>query len=216
MVRIAVRPSVVCLLVELLAGAGMADVVQWDFDGGLESSTGQEPMVENVATPGDAPEISFEVLPIGGADAEVLHFGRGTYLHGMPGLPPNGGGGYVNKYTVVMDVMFPDRSPSDGWASLWQTNEANANDGDWFVNPAGQLGISGTYGDGGTPIEDGAWHRLALVVDLSAGAGTLTSFIDGVQVQQLGGEALDGRFSLYSVNDGANDGFWLFADESGD
>jgi hypothetical protein len=215
MARIAARLGVGCVLL-LGQGPVRADVVQWDFDGDLESSTGQEAMAEGFAGPAAGPELTFEVLPIGGVDADVLRFGRGTYLHGKPGLPPNGGGQYVNKYTVIMDVMFPDRSPSGGWASLWQTNEANANDGDWFVNPEGGLGISGVYGDGGSPIQDGVWYRVALVVDLSAGAGTLTSFKDGVQVQQLTGQGLDGRFSLYSVNDGAIDGFWLFADENGD
>jgi hypothetical protein len=188
-----------------------AEVAQWDFDGDLESSTGHAPLAEFFAAPGVGPDYEFESGAIGGDGAEVLRFERGTYFRVMPGMGPNGGGAYVNRYTLVMDVMFPDRSPSGGWASLLQTNEANANDGDWFIGDTGGLGISGNYGGS---VPEGEWHRLALVVDLVA--GTFTSFIDGVQVQQNTGEPLDGRFSLYSVNDGGFDGFSIFADESGD
>ena len=58
------------------------------------------------------------------------------------------------------------------------------------------------------------WHRLALVVDLVE--GTYTSYIDGTQVQQNTAQGLDGRFSLYSINDGELEGISIFADDSGD
>ncbi len=212
-----IRPSLTrlllsCLLAAAIAGRSSADVAQWDFDGDLESSTGHATAVEQAtAASGGVPDFFFDVMPIGGVDADVLHFSRGTFFRILPGVGPNGGGQYVNQYTLVMDVMFPDRSPSGGWASLLQTNEANENDGDWFVNPANGIGISNNYGGS---VPEGEWHRLALVLDLVA--GIYTSYVDGVQVQQDTGQGLDGRFSLYSVNDGANDGFSIFADDNGD
>src|SRR5262249_13664674 len=60
------------------------------------------------------------------------------------------------------------------------------NDGDWFINPAQGLGISGNYGG---IVPDGSWNRLALVVDNVA--GTFTSFLNGLQVQQNTGLTLD-------------------------
>jgi hypothetical protein len=188
-----------------------AGIAQWDFNGDLESTTGQNAAIEGAGPPAAFPEYTFDTAQIGGKSADVVHFTRGTFFHLMPGLPPNGGGAYVNQYTILMDVMFPDRSPSGGWASLYQTNEANSNDGDWFISDTGALGISGNYGG---LVPEGEWHRLGLVVDLAV--GTFTSYIDGVQVQQLTGQALDDRFALYSKNDGGNDGFSIFADESGD
>ena len=187
---------------------------QWDFNGDLESNTGQAALTALAASPAVDPEVTFETAQINGQAAEVAHFSRGTYLDVPHGVPPNGGGVYVNQYTLIMDVMFPDRSPSSGLTSLLQTNCCNQNDGDWFIGPDGGLGSLGTYGGS---IPDGEWHRLALVVDLVA--GTLTSYVDGVQVEEDTGQGLDGRFSLYSPTDGDPDPyetFFIFADDSGD
>ena len=118
------------------------------------------------------------------------------------GLPANGGGSYVNQYTLIMDVMFPSRPT--GWAVLWQTNPNNSNDGDWFINPSGGLGISSIYGGS---VADGSWNRVALVVDDVA--GTFTSFLNGTQVQQISGLTLDDRWSLDTTA-------LLFADENGE
>jgi 3',5'-cyclic AMP phosphodiesterase CpdA len=96
--------------------------------------------------------------------------------------------------------MFPTR-PS-GWAALWQTDPANVDDGDWFINTSQGLGISGNYGG---IVADGTWNRLALVVDNVA--GTFTSFVNGTQVQQNSGLTLDGRWSAGPVA-------LLFADEN--
>lgn len=194
------------------ARAGTAETVaQWNFEGSLASSTGQAALTAASAAPAAAPAVTFEDAVIGGQAVKVAHFSRGTYFRVHPGFPANGGGVYVNQFTLILDVMFPDRSPSGGWAALLQTNDTNSNDGDWFVSPAGGVGVSGSY-LGSVP--NGEWHRLALAVNLVD--GTFTSYVDGVKVEELTGQTLDGRFSLYSLNDGASEGFLLFADESGD
>jgi len=189
----------------------MAFVIQWDFDGTLEASplTGGESLLPQAAAPAEEPGVTFETVSIGDEQAQVAHFTRGTYFVVHHRFAANGGGAYVNQYTVIMDVMFPDRSPSGGWASLFQTNDTNSNDGDWFINPAGGIGISGQYGGA---IGDGEWHRLALAVDLTS--GTYTCYIDGEQVNQLTDLALDGRFSLYPLGSDVGDVVLVFADES--
>ena len=184
---------------------------QWEFDGDLESSTGDGTLIELAATPAGNPEVTFETLSINGQDADVAHFSQGTYFEVPHGMAPNGGGGYVNQYTLIMDVMFPARS---GFTSLFQTNCCNVNDGDWFINETGGLGVLGVYGGS---VPDGEWHRLALVVDLKA--GTLTSFVDGDQVSQTTGQVLDDRFALYSPTDTDAEPFetfFVFADENGE
>src|SRR4030095_4442700 len=117
------------------------------------------------------------------------------------------------QFTLIMDVLFEAGALDEsGYAALFQTNEATANDGDWFVQaPDRGVGISGNYGGF---VADEEWNRIALVVDLVA--GTFTSFVNGRQVQQNTGEALDGRFSLYTTNDGDFEGISIFADDSGD
>jgi hypothetical protein len=186
------------------------DIAQWDLDGTLQSTTGQDQLFEE-----GTPSLQFETVDINGSPADVAHLLRGTYLRVTHGFPGNGGGVYVNQYTLVMDVMFPDRSPSGGWASLLQTNCCNGNDGDWFVDPSGGLGINGNFSGS---IQDGTWYRVALVVDLVE--GSYTSYVDGVQVQQNVRPAadleLDGRFSLYDPTDPDPENFFfIFADDNG-
>lgn len=178
-----------------------AAVSQWELDGDLSSATGGDPLVPGAAAPAPEPSVSFETVSIGGADAVAARFSRGTYFILTNGLGPNGGGRFLNRYSVILDVLFEDRSPSGGWAALVQTDPRNASDGDWFINPAGGLGISGQYGG---LVTDGEWHRLGLAIDLVA--GTLTSYIDGARVGRIVDLTLDGRFS-------AGDSILLFADE---
>jgi 3',5'-cyclic AMP phosphodiesterase CpdA len=175
-------------------------IKHWEFNGSLLPSGGGSNLVAGAALPATAPDVSFTDATINGGTAQVAAFTRGTFFRLTHQLPPNGGGSWLNDYTLIMDVMFPDRPT--GWAALFQTSPANANDGDWFINPSQGLGISGIYGG---LVEDGVWHRLALVV--SASEGTLTSYINGTQVQQIPSITLDGRWSLDSSA-------LLFADEN--
>ncbi len=203
-------------------GDGCSGVVnQYDFNGDLTSSTGGLDLVPDVTAPlvpgVDAPDLRFEDAEIDGEEAEVAYYGRGTAFRLLTGLPGNGGGVYTNRYTLILDVMFPAGALDDsGWAVFFNTNCTSSNDGDWFLRGSDRgVGISGNYSG---RMEDDQWHRIALVVDLVA--GTYTSYIDGLQVQQNTGLGLDGRFSLYSTDPsgGCNgeDIVWLFGDDSGD
>jgi len=187
----------------------------WEFDNDLSSSTGQSDLHE-VAIAGVDRGVSYEAAVINGADATVARVNDGGALRVNHGLAPNGGGGYVNDYTILIDVLFPNTGE---WMSLYQTNGcgetdelACANDGDWFVRSDGGIGISGNYG--GT-VQANTWHRLVLTND--SATGLYTSYIDGNLVQQnVDAISLDGRFALYSEADAsAYDWFLLFADDSG-
>ena len=179
--------SLCCCLAPGLAGAAVVE--QWDFNGTLASSNGGSNLIAGAAAPATSPGVTFSTMTIAGQPAQVAGFTRGTFFRLAHRFPPNGGGADVNNYTLIMDVMFPSRPT--GWAALWQTSASNANDGDWFINPSAGLGISGNYA--GT-VADGTWNRLAVVIDTAA--GTLTSFLNGAQVQQVGGPVVDGRWSI--------------------
>jgi predicted phosphodiesterase len=175
-------------------------IAQWDFNGSLASSSGGSNLVALATAPAGVPAVAFTTATIGGQTAQVASFSRGTCFRMVHGLGVNGGGAFLNRYTLLMDVMFPSRPT--GWAVLYQTSPANDNDGDWFIEPGGGIGISSNYGGS---VPDGTWNRLALAVDNVA--GTYTSYINGVQVQQLTGLTVDARFAL----DGQ---LLLFADEN--
>jgi 3',5'-cyclic AMP phosphodiesterase CpdA len=180
------------------ASVGAAGLEQWDLNGSLASSSSGSALVSGAALPAASPQVSWTTSSIGGVTAGVASFGRGTHFRVNHALGSNGGGTRLNEYTLVLDLNTPSR-PS-GWAALLQSNPANTDDGDWFIDPSQRIGISGVYGG---RVTDGTWARLALVVDCVG--GTYRSYINGSLVQQLGGLTVDGRFSLGSA-------FLLFAD----
>jgi len=132
-------------------------IAQWDFNGSLASSSGGSNLVALATAPAGVPAVAFTTATIGGQTAQVASFSRGTCFRMVHGLGVNGGGAFLNRYTLLMDVMFPSRPT--GWAVLYQTSPANDNDGDWFIEPGGGIGISSNYGGS---VPDGTWNRLAL------------------------------------------------------
>ena len=177
---------------------------QWDFDNGDLRATVGRSLLYFKGCQTTCPQVleadtqfglasSFGLPPINKRDPRVMSFPLVQFCNGYSfphGAAANGGGAYVNDYTLIMDVIYPS-IPANGWAALYQTNTDNTNDADWFIDGSDHsLGI-GSYGG---LVADGVWHRLALVADLEH--GTLTSYINGVQAVQLGGQDLDGRFAL--------------------
>lgn len=204
------RAGVVAGLSLALAwGRGLAaDPARWEFEGSLAAAAVGGTLGVGFSPPATTAQWAYSTGTIGGLSARFATFTRGTFFRVTHGLGANGGGQRLNQYTLILDVQFPSRPAR--WAALMQTNPSNTDDGDWFINPAGGVGISGVYG-GWVPV--GEWHRLALAVDLVA--GTFRSYVDGVPVQTLTVSGLDGRFSLgpefllFADQDGENAGGWV-------
>jgi predicted phosphodiesterase len=196
----------VALILGLDLSARAAVTGQWDFNSSNLTATVGAALAYRGTT---ASTTSFTTTTIGGQPATVMSFPATTATQGYRmthGIAPNGGGGFVNQYTLIMDVMFPAAS-SGGYRALLQTSENNANDGDIFVNPANGIGISGIYHG---VLGPDTWHRVALVVDLTFPTQRLRKFIDGILVgtQDLS-DGVDGRWSL-------NPTALLFTDEDGE
>ncbi|HMJ66002.1 MAG TPA: endonuclease/exonuclease/phosphatase family protein, partial [Candidatus Binatia bacterium] len=117
----------------------------------------------------------------------------------LTGAGPNGGGVYINQFTMIFDVLIPGPL---GRTPLFNTNPQNANDADFYIETNGRLGISAIgYSPAGV-ISSNAWHRIAFAADLAA--STVTYYVNGTAVF-TGSAALDGRHSLYSDLDGGPD-----------
>ena len=204
---------------------------QWDFDNGDLSATigaaGQY-WIRPTSVPRDiaaetqfGTTTEFGIPNIGGTPATVMRFPAcdATMGYAMyPDIDANGGGSYVNQYTIIFDILFP-ASSNNTWRVFMQTADCNGNDGDIFVGSGGSspnpngIGISGQYH--GTIVPD-TWHRVAFSFDLANPAGpTLMKFIDGVLVgTQTLSSGVDGRWSLYSRTH--NRATLLFADNDGE
>jgi len=175
---------------------------QWDFDrGDLRAAVGSD--LEYLAD--TATLTSFPVLNLNGQPTRVMAFGSNSFRQGFSmrhGAKANGGGHFVNQYTLLMDVMFPAAS-SGQWRALFQTDPFNhdGNDAEFYVgNSASQPDRNGLGTDGqfnGSLAAD-TWYRIAFAVDLAAPAGRqLSKYVDGVKVadQSLSG-GVDGRYAL--------------------
>ncbi|MGI9244837.1 MAG: glycerophosphodiester phosphodiesterase [Verrucomicrobiales bacterium] len=124
----------------------------------------------------------------------------------------NGGGTEINQYTFAFDVFVPGALD---WMSFFNTNPANTNDGDFFIRSGGGLGIAvlGYAADG--TISEGTWHRVIFSADL--GAGTVSYYVDGQNVlRRTGASLLDGRHSLFGIDDNAGPHVKLFNDNDGE
>ncbi len=184
------------------AGSQAAITGQWDFNSGNLSATIGSELVYRGDT---ASFTTFETATIGGATANVMHFPKTTPAQGYEmthGAAPNGGGSYVNQYSLIMDLMFP-ASSSGKWRALLQTSTANANDGELFVNTGNGIGISGSYH--GAIVAD-TWHRVAFVLDLTLPSARLRKSIDGTLVGTQDISGVDDRWALDPLA-------LLFADE---
>ncbi len=192
------------LILGLSVCAHAAVTGQWDFNSSNFTATVGTDLSDFGVTPA-----TFTTATIGGGNAVVMNFPAADATQGfiMPhGIAPNGGGSYVNQYTLVMDIMYPVASAGT-WRGLWQTSAGNANDGDLFANPDNGIGVEGSYS--GVLLPD-TWHRVAFVFDLTLPANRLKKYIDGTLVgaQNLG-SGVDGRFSLDPTA-------LLFTDEDGE
>ncbi len=155
---------------------------QWDFSDGLKATFGEDLQYNDTdSTTGTmfGTTTSFEIADIGGESADVMFVPEGSQVGYLAkhGIAPNGGGLYVNRYTLLMDVM---RVGGGGASAIIQASPTK-NPGDatffWQGGNMGQGG-GGYNGDGSfTPDE---WHRIGFSVDLSSGAGVITKWVDGI------------------------------------
>ncbi len=135
----------------------------------------------------------------------AVKIGVGSYYNCEHGIAPNGGGSYVNEFTLLFDVKYPTTS-SGQWMCFYQTSPTNSNDGDFFVQSGtGKLGVAATgYTARNTKME--TWYRVVVSVD---NGSFYRIYVDGELWLQGTVQAVDGRFSL-------DPKVLLFADEDGE
>ncbi|MCX7993005.1 MAG: hypothetical protein N2651_04975 [Fimbriimonadales bacterium] len=186
----------VALGVTLVSVQAQQIVGSWQFDGNFNAQIG------SAITPFGVGD--FETAIINGQQAGVWRFDAGAYLSVPNGACPNGGGvERLNQYTLIMDVLFPTIT---GFTALLQTNPANNDDADWFINQTRGMGIAGDYFDPLNRFQNGAWQRVVVTIDTTSPSGgdncIYRVYINGELhniVQRPSGWGRDGRFSLQDV-----------------
>jgi hypothetical protein len=196
---------------------------QWDFEGlNLAATCGEALEASSVAVEFDTGYTTsdfFGLPDLNGAPVRMMTFPglppsgglMGGYLM-RHGIPANGGGQRVNKYTLIMDIAYPATS-HDLERAILQTHPANADNRDIAVGTNNGIGVSGGFQ--GTLLPD-VWQRIAFAVDLTSPNGPIMAkFINGVKVgQQVLSEGRDGRWSLAPSTDATAPWALLFADDT--
>jgi hypothetical protein len=191
-------------------GSGATLSGLWLFD--RQNDPGHATIGTDLQIEGTVPGWSAGVSDEAGAQVRgviLTASGPTNHLRALHGIAPNGGGNYVNRYSVVMDILSPPASRSL-YRSLIQTQTANSNDGDYFLRDSdSRVGVFDlTYG----PAVDGSrWTRLVFTVDLQSVtlSSVLRTYLDGGAPYTHTAQPLDQRFSL-------DPSVLFFADEDGE
>jgi hypothetical protein len=193
---------------------------QWDFNSGnLNSSVGLDPL-SYIDGPGGTTEqgtsfgttTALGIPNIGSTAANVMKFPACTAPQGYLAffIPvANGGGGLLNQYTLIFDLLYPTASASSIRPLAETDSRQLAPDHDLGINAAGGIGGDGAF-SGQVPAN--TWVRVGFVVDTAA--NVIRKYIDGVEVgtqSATSGATLpvDGRWALNGVN-----GVELFVDDN--
>ena len=203
----------IVLVLSALAVAGVAEAGNvpsgitglWRFQTSADKLKATVGVDLTTSDPGNSAWMTgpWTVIEPGLSDGGIVQERSWDYLTVNPSFTANGGGSYVNKYTVAIDYV--QTSGLGAWNSLFQTSwGGNDNDGDLFTDGAGHIGI-GDAGYSTATYDASTWHRIVWSVE---NGNFFRVYVDGTLFLDGIPQAVDGRFSLYP------DRFNLFADDS--
>ncbi|MBK7214178.1 MAG: fibronectin type III domain-containing protein [Bacteroidales bacterium] len=128
--------------------------------------------------------------------------GAGSYYKMQHLIPGNGGGSFVNEYTLQFDFKV---SSTTAWHAFFQTSQGNSNDGDFFINPSGNIGVA-AVGYSAYSVNPNEWYRLIISVK---NGSFFNCYLDGQFLTVGNVQDVDGRFSLENL-------LLIFADDDGE
>jgi len=184
---------------------------EWRF---LEAFDGAgEALADKASAPGSLIRVNAASTAITQSSgvAVIAETGPADYLRvDVDDLAENGGGGYVNEYTMVFDI----KPTQADWLPIYNTGYDNYNAADLWLNADGAVG-SGDYSDPGVaPLN--AWARLVVVRSLEGGSWVRDIYANGLLVfDNLGSEGGDGNSSLYTNSQQDEGQFTIISDSDG-
>ncbi len=191
----------------LITGPAQAELKGlWTFD---------DPTNTTKATVGNDLTLVGADTPITGVNAGdgAVVVPKGTYYKCNAAIPANGGGSWVNEFTLLFDIKYPQAS-ADKWRCFFNTNINNSNDGDYFIKPDNTHWGVGSMGYKTVTTSADTWYRVVMSVKLGTG-GFFKVYVDGNLVAtHTSGLGLDGRMSLYTSSSPYT--LLLLADNDGD
>ena len=147
--------------------------------------------------------VGTDIVPVTGPSASngAVRVPKGSHFIAAHGIPPTAGQSGVSEYTLMIDFKIPNLGT---WYSFLQTDRNNSNDGEFFINTAGRIGV-GTTGYSETTATPNVWQRLVITVNI--GVSGIKYYLDGNEIHSS--NTTDSRFLLDEV-------MLLLGDEDGD
>ncbi len=168
----------------------------WKFDSAsdltkAETGFGQQLILVGNQTAVNGPDV--------GNGATLI--GVGSYYKMNHSIIPSVGN-KVNEYTLQYDFKITEIG---AWRSFFQTAINNSGDGDFFINPNGNIGVA-AVGYSEVTVTPNEWYRLIISVK----NGTqFNCYLDGKLFLNGTVQTVNGRFSLENQ-------LLIFADEDGE
>ena len=191
-------PIVILLILPVLSHAIVPPRTGWwKFDNPTnltkaEAGFGYDLTLVGTQSPATGPETGNGAVLIG----------PGSYYKMKHQLVPKGTEAFVNEYSLQYDFKIPANGI---WHSLFQTSATNSNDGDFFINTSGNIGVA-AVGYSSFAISSNEWYRLIISVK---NGSSFNCYLDGKLLMNGTVQPVDGRFSL-------SDLLLIFADENGE
>ena len=189
---------IILLLITKLSQATIPERTGWwKFDDAAnlqkaEAGYGDDLTLTGTQSAADGPE----------AGNGAVLIGIGSYYKMQHNISPNGGGAYVNEYTLQYDFKIPGNGV---YHNFFQTAVNNNNDGDFCIDPAGNIGIA-AVGYSAYSVIPNEWYRL--IISVKNGSHFIC-YLDGKLLTTGNSQTIDGRFSL-------DDLLLVFADDDGE
>ncbi|MDE0594306.1 MAG: autotransporter-associated beta strand repeat-containing protein [Roseibacillus sp.] len=122
--------------------------------------------------------------------------GLESYFTANHDIPANGGGAEVNQYSFVIDLFSPPAS-RDIWRAVYAVSPGpNDDDAEYWIAPGNTIGV-GDIGYSAGPIDQTAWTRLVVTVDLAQTGTDFVTYLNGaLHNAHTVDQAVDGRHGL--------------------
>lgn len=157
---------------------------------------------------GPSTQIGTVANPTLYSDNGVIQTFSDGYVQAPVGITANGGGSYVNDYTIMIDY---DQTQTGAYNSLYQTAYGPYdNPGDLYITGGGAGSTIGNSDIGYSSLTFNAstWHRIVWSVsdaDADGNGGWFRVYVDGTLYVDGPAQDQDGTYSLYPY-------FYLFGD----
>lgn len=189
------------LILLLLSALSYATIPQrsgwWKFDNPANLTKAETGFGTDLSLTGTQ---SAATGPESGNGAVLI--GPGSYYKMSHHMVPKASETYVNEYSIQYDFKVPAKGI---WHSFFQTAKDNSNDGDFFINTSGNIGVA-AVGYSSYVVVPNEWYRLVISVK---NGSFFTCYLDGKLIMNGNVQAIDGRFSL-------SDLLLIFADDDGE